>query len=50
MSNVIFRDRGLKNGEKSHYHCTECGQDVHQDFVDTHKCSIFTETIKEVSR
>lgn len=35
---IVFRDRPLKEGETSHYHCNDCGQDIHPDFVHKHKC------------
>ena len=38
MKNIGFRDRQLKSGEKSHYYCKECGQEVHIDLAHKHKC------------
>ena len=34
-----FRDRPLKDGEKSHYYCEKCGVDLHPDTAHNHKCS-----------
>ena len=36
---IIFRDRVLKKGETSHWHCNDCGQDIHPDFIHNHKCN-----------
>ena len=45
MGKVIFRDRSLGPGETSHYHCTECGQDIHPDFAQSHKCNPIVKAI-----
>lgn len=36
---IIFRDRPLKEGERSHYVCDKCGEELHPDSAYTHKCS-----------
>ena len=36
---IIFRDRPLKPSETSHWHCNNRGQDIHPDFVESHKCN-----------
>ena len=36
---ILFRDRALRPGEKSHYVCNECGCELHPDMVYSHKCS-----------
>ncbi|MHA1868076.1 MAG: hypothetical protein ACTSXD_08405 [Candidatus Heimdallarchaeaceae archaeon] len=36
---IQFRDRALKEGEKSHYYCDECGIELHPDFAYSHKCN-----------
>ena len=36
---IIFRDRPLKEGEKYHHICQECGEEIHPDMIDTHQCS-----------
>lgn len=45
---VIFRDRALKPSERSHWHCTECGQDIHPDFANSHKCNPIVKAINEM--
>lgn len=35
---IVFRDRPLKDGEKYHHYCTECGQEIHLDMVSSHRC------------
>ena len=34
---IIFRDRTLKPSGISHYHCTDCGQNIHPYFSQSHK-------------
>lgn len=35
---IQFRDRPLKPGEKSHYYCDKCGEELHPDFAYNHVC------------
>ena len=44
---IIFRDRALKDREKSHWHCPDCGQEIHQDFVQSHKCNPLIKKLKQ---
>jgi hypothetical protein len=37
---IQFRDRPLKEGETSQYYCDICGEEVHPDFVQSHKCGV----------
>lgn len=41
LMTIHFRDRPLKKGEKSHYYCDKCGEELHPDFAYTHKCDPF---------
>ena len=36
---IQFRDRALKEGEKSHWYCDKCGAELNSDFKDNHKCN-----------
>ena len=35
---ILFIDRALKPGEKTHYKCTTCGSYLNPDFAYSHKC------------
>jgi hypothetical protein len=37
---IQFRDRPLRNGERSHWYCTKCGKELDVDFLYEHKCKI----------
>jgi len=37
---IKFRDRALKEGEKSHYYCETCGCEIDRDLVSTHRCRL----------
>lgn len=44
---IIFRDRSLKKGETSNWHCNDCGQDILGDFVHSHKCNPIVKALYE---
>ncbi len=46
-SDVVFRDRPLKKGEKYHHYCKNCGRELHPDMAYRHKCSPLI--IKEIT-
>ena len=37
-ADIRFRDRQLKKGEKSNYHCGKCSIDIPHDLIHTHIC------------
>jgi len=39
MKGIKFRDRALQPNEKYHHYCECCGQDIHPDLVQSHKCN-----------
>ena len=41
---IRFRDRPLQPGEQYQTYCDECGEEVHPDFIHSHKCPIFCNT------
>ena len=43
---IQFRDRALKEGEKSHYYCIECEQELPHDFLYSHKCNPLLKNLK----
>lgn len=42
---IQFIDRALREGEKTHYRCFDCGQYILQDLRYTHKCKVIPKMI-----
>jgi hypothetical protein len=47
---IRFRDRPLEKGERSHYYCDKCGQELHPDFAYTHRCNPLTLALRRRGR